>query len=95
MYKRQEAAAKKAAADASQQRWVIPVGAFSDPAAAKKVVANGRANGVSLSTSSVKSGSTTLTRVIAGPFKTRDQAEAAEAKLAMAGIRTGGVHQAK
>ena len=92
---KKEAAAKKAAADASQQRWVIPVGAFSDPAAAKKVVANGRANGVSLSTSSVKSGSTTLTRVIAGPFKTRDQAEAAEAKLAMAGIRTGGVHQAK
>ena len=92
---KKEAAAKKASADASQQRWVIPVGAFSDPAAAKKVVANGRANGVSLSTSSVKSGSTTLTRVTAGPFKTRDQAEAAEAKLAMAGIRTGGVHQAK
>ena len=43
----------------------------------------------------MKSGSTTLTRVTAGPFKTRDQAEAAEAKLAMAGIRTGGVHQAK
>ena len=92
---KKEAAAKKASADASQQRWVIPVGAFSDPAAAKKVVANGRGNGVSLSTSSVKSGSTTLTRVTAGPFKTRDQAEAAEAKLAMAGIRTGGVHQAK
>lgn len=75
--------------------WIVPIGAFSDAAAAGKVAATARKNGVSVSVSQVKTSKGTLTRVTAGPFKSRGEAEVAEGRLAMAGIRAGAVRQAK
>lgn len=98
-----ESGRKGAAADAKASKdqkaaggvWTMPLGAFSDPAAAKKVAATARANGVPVAVSTAKSGGKALTRVTAGPFKTRDQAAAAEGRLAMAGIRAGAPRQSK
>lgn len=98
-----ESGRKGAAADARASKdqkaaggaWTMPLGAFSDPAAAKKVAATARANGVPVSVSTAKSGGKALTRVTAGPFKTRDQAAAAEGRLAMAGLRAGAPRQSK
>ena len=94
--KKDSAAEAKKAADAKAAgRWVLPVGSFSSPEAAQKVVANARANGVSLSVSTVKTSKGTLSRVSAGPFSSKAEAETAEARLAMAGIRTGALRQVK
>lgn len=90
-----KAAAKDAKKDAASGAWVVPIGAFSDPAAANKVAATARKNGVSVSVSQVKTNKGTLTRVMAGPFKSRGEAEVAEGRLAMAGIRAGAVRQTK
>ena len=98
-----ESGRKGAAADAKASKdqkaaggvWTMPLGAFSDPAAAKKGAATARANGVPVAVSTAKSGGKALTRVTAGPFKTRDQAAAAEGRLAMAGIRAGAPRQSK
>lgn len=90
-----KAAAKDAKKDAASGAWIVPIGAFSDAAAAGKVAATARKNGVSVSVSQVKTSKGTLTRVTAGPFKSRGEAEVAEGRLAMAGIRAGAVRQAK
>lgn len=98
-----ESGRKGAAADAKASKdqkaaggvWTMPLGAFSDPAAATKVAATARANGVPVAVSTAKSGGKALTRVTAGPFKTREQAAAAEGRLAMAGIRAGAPRQSK
>lgn len=90
-----KAAAKDAKKDAASGAWIVPIGAFSDAAAANKVAATARKNGVSVSVSQVKTNKGTLTRVTAGPFKSRGEAEVAEGRLAMAGIRAGAVRQAK
>ena len=93
-----EPAKKEAAPEAKKPaagRWTLPVGSFSSAEAARKVVANARANGVALSVSTVKTDKGTLSRVSAGPFSSRAEAEQAEARLAMAGIRTGAIRQLK
>lgn len=84
---------KDAAAGGS---WTIPIGAFADADAAKKIVATARANGVAVSSVAVKDkAGKSLTRVTAGPFKSKAEASSAEAKLAMAGIKAGAPRQAK
>ncbi len=86
---KKDQAKKEKAADASAPgTWVIPVGTFSKPENAKKAAATARAAGVPVSV-------TASGRVTAGPFKSKAAAEDAEARLAMAGVRSGGVRKAK
>ena len=75
--------------------WLVPVGAFSDAAAASRIAATARSNGVPVSVSRVTTPKGALSRITAGPFKSREQAEAAEGRLAMAGIKAGAPRQAK
>ena len=90
-----KAGRKEEGKEAASGAWVVPVGAFSDAGVASRIAATARGNGVPVSVSQVKTAKGALSRITAGPFKSREQAEAAEGRLAMAGIKAGAPRQAK
>lgn len=62
--------------------FVVPLGAYSDPVNVKQLQAKLTRAGVKSYTEPVKGSSSAQTRVAAGPFATRDEAERARQKLA-------------
>lgn len=74
--------AQRAEAILQGEAFVVPLGAYSDPVNVKQLQAKLTRAGVKSYTEPVKGSSSAQTRVAAGPFATRDEAERARQKLA-------------
>lgn len=75
-----------AEAAAPGARFVVQVGAFSDPATLREARARVERLGLKTYTQVIGSGAQQRTRVRVGPFETREQAEAALARLKAGGL---------
>ncbi len=75
------------AADAAKGQWVVQLGAFSDAANVDKVRVRVKAQGYNVFTEKLPGAGGARTRVRAGPFASREAAEQAKAKLALAGLQ--------
>ncbi len=64
------------------EAYVVPLGAYADPDNVKQLQAKLARAGVKSYTEPVKGGTSAQTRVAAGPYATRDEAERARQKLA-------------
>jgi DedD protein len=67
-------------------QYVVQLGAFSNPANARKVQEKASAEGYNAYSEQLKSQAGNRTRVRAGPFVSREEAESARVKLKAAGI---------
>lgn len=74
--------AQRAEAALKGEVYVVPLGAYADPDNVKQLQAKLARAGVKSYTEPVKAGSSAQTRVAAGPYATRDEAERARQKLA-------------
>lgn len=74
--------AQRAEAALKGEAYVVPLGAYADPDNVKQLQAKLARAGVKSYTEPVKAGSSVQTRVAAGPYATRDEAERARQKLA-------------
>jgi DedD protein len=74
--------AQRAEAALKGEAFVVPLGAYADPDNVKQLQAKLARAGVKSYTEPVKAGSSAQTRVAAGPYATRDEAERARQKLA-------------
>lgn len=72
--------------DKADRGYVIQVGAFSDPAKAKSTQAQIVSAGYKSYTESIETERGTVTRVRAGPFPSKEKAEAARAQLQLEGL---------
>lgn len=75
-----------AAADGKAARYVVQVGAFTDPGALRDVRAKVEKLGLKTYTQSIETEAGKRTRVRVGPFASRHEAEAAGARLKDAGL---------
>jgi DedD protein len=87
------AEARRAQALLSDQAYIVPLGAFSNPDNAKQVQDKAASAGIKSYTESLKSPQGKHTRVRAGPFTSRDAAEKARDKLKSLGLEVGQVAQ--
>lgn len=76
----------KAAASAKGANWVVQVAALNDAAKAKQVQEQMTAAGVTTYTEMLPTAHGSVTRVRAGPYKTREEAEKARDKLKSLGL---------
>ncbi|MGB8434279.1 MAG: SPOR domain-containing protein [Burkholderiales bacterium] len=74
--------AQRAESALKGEAFVVPLGAYADPDNVKQLQAKLARAGVKSYTESVKAGASAQTRVAAGPYATRDEAERARQKLA-------------
>jgi DedD protein len=74
--------AQRAEAALKGEAYVVPLGAYADPDNVKQLQAKLERAGVKSYTEPVKGSSSAQTRVAAGPYATRDEAERARQKLA-------------
>jgi DedD protein len=74
--------AQRAEAALKGEAYVVPLGAYADPDNVKQLQAKLARAGVKSYTEPVKAGTSAQTRVAAGPYATRDEAERARQKLA-------------
>jgi len=82
---------KRAAAILKDETFYVPLGAFSKADNAKQVQAKAGGVGVKVFVEQVDVNGETQTRVRAGPYPTREAAEAARERLKGAGLDPGGV----
>lgn len=83
--------AQRAQAALNGQVWVVALDAFSDMKNVKQLRSRLSAAGLKSYTEPVKTSKGDLTRVRAGPYSTREDAEKARAKLAAMGLKPGAV----
>ena len=74
---------------ASAEAFVVQSDAFSDPAKAKRQQQSLISNGIKAYTELIKTDKGEMTRVRAGPFSTREEAEKAREKLKKLGLKGG------
>lgn len=75
------------AENAAKAQWVVQLGAFSDAANVDRIRTRVKAQGYNVFTEKLPGAGGTRTRVRAGPFASREAAEQAKAKLALAGLQ--------
>lgn len=75
-----------AKATAATEPFVVQLGAFSDPVKARQQHQNLASKGAKVYTETIKTDKGEITRVRAGPFPTREEAEAAREKLKKLGL---------
>jgi DedD protein len=85
--------ARRAQALLNDERFVVPLGAFTNPDNAKQVQDRAASAGVKSYTENVKGQQGEQTRVRAGPFASRDAAEKARDRLKSLGLEVGQVAQ--
>ncbi|HTY02625.1 MAG TPA: SPOR domain-containing protein [Rhodocyclaceae bacterium] len=81
-----------AKAEANAEQWIVQLGAYRDSANVKQLTAKLKQLGVPSQTENFDSAQGARTRVRAGPFKSREAAEQAQAKIRKIGV-TGKVVQ--
>ena len=86
-----KAEALRAQAVLSDQAWAVALDAFSDEKNVRQLRTKLSAAGVKSYTESVKTSKGELTRVRAGPFASKEDAEKARAKLVAMGLKPGAV----
>ncbi|QTD44589.1 SPOR domain-containing protein [Ottowia testudinis] len=77
---------KPAAADAPPSRFIVQVGAFADDAAVREARQKAERAGIKTYTQAVQTSAGKRTRVRAGPFSSREDADKAAAALKKAGL---------
>lgn len=80
-------AVERPAENAAKTQWVVQLGAFSDTANVDRVRTRVKAQGYNVFTEKLPGAGGARTRVRAGPFASREAAEQAKAKLALAGLQ--------
>jgi DedD protein len=91
--KKDVAEARRAQALLSDEAYIVPLGAFSNPDNAKQVQDKAASAGIKSYTENLKSPQGEHTRVRAGPFTSRGAAEKARDKLKSLGLEVGQVAQ--